>query len=1597
MDHVRPIDASRRRRVWLQAGLLAIALSMTAPATAQAPTPTIYEEQGQLVRGSRKVESLTSSLFGGQVSLYNGGVSFTQTDVSLPGNSALAVRIGRHLPTGAKRMAKGAFGDWDLDIPHLKGVFSHYDGWNVGHYYGSPDRFKRCSQFNAPADAPTQTGQAIVSNFEFWFGNHLYVPGSGEQELLRREAVNPAPTDGNSYPVVTKGGWAFRCIAGPLPRGQAGEGFVGVAPDGTQYRFDWLVSRPYAPFVAPGSQDYRSAGGSGTGARGQRVPGENAGMGFQLLRSEFFLLPTLVTDRYGNTVAYTYSATRPWRLERIAASDGRTIDLAYDATTDVIRSVTDGTRTWTYSYVGSSVLTAVTQPDAAQWRFYGDSLQVNPAYTPGYAPYGCGSGPANQGSFVAASRTMTMVHPSGAIGSFTLEQIMRGRSHVINDCWSASGAVVNSIPVFYLQRALTRKSLSGPGLSASTWTYTWDAHNGSLSPCAGCAETVAMKVTDPRGFVTRYTHGNRWLQNEGQLLKVEEGWNGQAALRVKTLRYRQSPNGDYPLTAGTPISFRTDGAMASKHLPLDRRQTTQQGVDFVWEASTFDTRVRPTVMLKGSSLGYQRMESTVYWDKPDKWILGQRASLTVSGGGLPQAVLTESISYDPVKAWPIARSVNGRPDQTFDFHADGTLKWIRDGAGQQTSYGDYKRGLARLIAYADGKSERVDVSDIGLVTAWTNAAGTTMQYGYDAMGRLNRVDYPPETGLNYHATTIGFQQMPAADKGLEGGHWQQTITTGNSVARSYFDALWRERLRVEYDAGNEAGTSAAVETRYDIDGRKTFETYPQRTISGVGAGTSGHWWEYDALGRELVHRQSSELSPSLLSTITEYLGDFRKRVTDPKGHASTFSYQAWDEPTEDGIRNIDAPEGVTVSIARDALGKPTSITRSGGGVSASRSYVYDAHERLCKTVEPESSATVQGYDAAGNVSWRASGQNFPGPGCETQVAGSSLISYGYDQRNRLLTTTYGDGSQNITRSYTDDGLLGSIGTNGAGVNPVTWSYSYNSRRLLTRERYTWGDANNGWDFNWGRDAYGHAASLSDPWGTVQYSPDALGRPTQVSGYASAVSYHPNGAVAGYTLGNGIGYVMTQNVRGLTALMQDGSVVRDRYAYDGNGNVTAITDETPGGVNSRGMTLYDGLDRLRQASGPWGAGSFGYDALDNLTGSTVGGRSLTHHIDPSTNRLTGISGSLNLGIGYDANGNIAQLGGQGFVFDIGNRMRSATGKATYAYDGHGRRNLVWFAGGGYLHQAYTKDGKLRFAWGSSQGGRRHVYLGNRLIAETTDGGVTTYAHTDGLGSPVAKTSNTGAVVSRTRYEPYGATVAGSTSPATIGYTGHVNDADTGLVYMQQRYYDPIAGRFLSVDPVTTDAKTGGHFNRYVYAESNPYKFTDPDGRSSIAADVPHEVGGSGNGAGIADVLPETVSAQVGSALAASATLAGGIGGGARGGIAAVQGIAAREISLSRSIHGEAAAHAADAIKAGKPSVLTIDRAGASANRQTSTGALDKVVGKHLDEYPPAMFREGGAGASVRPISPRDNMSSGACIGNACRGLPNGTRVQIKIGD
>jgi len=105
----------------------------------------------------------------------------------------------------------------------------------------------------------------------------------------------------------------------------------------------------------------------------------------------------------------------------------------------------------------------------------------------------------------------------------------------------------------------------------------------------------------------------------------------------------------------------------------------------------------------------------------------------------------------------------------------------------------------------------------------------------------------------------------------------------------------------------------------------------------------------------------------------------------------------------------------------------------------------------------------------------------------------------------------------------------------------------------------------------------------------------------------------------------------------------------------------------------------------------------------------------------------------------------------------------------------------------------------------------------------------------LGSVVAESDANGNVIKRYDYEPYGAVVGGQVTDGP-GYTGHVSDAATGLSYMQQRYMDPQLGVFLSVDPVTAYQQPVGQFNRYRYANGNPYKFTDPDGRQSLPRSV-----------------------------------------------------------------------------------------------------------------------------------------------------------------
>jgi RHS repeat-associated protein len=109
---------------------------------------------------------------------------------------------------------------------------------------------------------------------------------------------------------------------------------------------------------------------------------------------------------------------------------------------------------------------------------------------------------------------------------------------------------------------------------------------------------------------------------------------------------------------------------------------------------------------------------------------------------------------------------------------------------------------------------------------------------------------------------------------------------------------------------------------------------------------------------------------------------------------------------------------------------------------------------------------------------------------------------------------------------------------------------------------------------------------------------------------------------------------------------------------------------------------------------------------------------------------------------------------------------------------------------------------------------------------------TYIYSDPQGTPLAEADEQGNITKTFDYRPYGVQALGD-PPQGPGYTGHVNDPETDLVYMQARYYDSVSGRFLSVDPVGAAAGNLFNINRYAYANNSPLIFVDPNGRQAFA--------------------------------------------------------------------------------------------------------------------------------------------------------------------
>lgn len=1656
-EMVRSSSSSNRVVVSQAAGRcassLALVLALAASvAQAQAPEVTVYDEQGKLLRGSDVVGTLGSDLFGEQVSLYTGSVEFVQTDVSIPGNSALPVSVGRRFRPMENLELAGHFGDWDLDIPHAHGVFANSVGWAAT--WGS-----RCSQFSEPPSEVVGLplgGNVTMTADSFWQGNFIYLPGQGDQEILVRASNNAAPTDTSTYPLTTKAGGMIRCTGSG-----ASEGFELKTPDGTLYRFTHIVKRRTSPLSAGSAQTPGS----------DEAPPVTEGVNGSLNRAEVWILPTTIEDRYGNKVNYAWN---DWKLLSVtttpavgAVADARQLTFTHEGNrikTATAQWGSSTSRTWTYVY-SNNRLWKVQRPDGSEWVF--EMPKWTTALMDAPEPSDCDySWP---GAWTVKDGKMT--HPSGAVGYFEVTQMEHGRSWVTRDCRNVYGSNFSrswsAQPRQYGGWSLTLKKLSGAGLppAGHSWTYAyealgqqeycWDPASLTANPrplitdvltCTASSRTTrTVTVTDPENVSTYYTFGIRAQVNEGQLLKVETGGVGANAKRTVQTTYELPSVGPWPNPLGTSIQLRGDSYMSTRLFPEKARSTTQDGATFNWTVQNFDTRGRPLAVVKSSTLGYSKAETTAYHDNTSKWILGQVASLTVQSSGSTWYPVTNT--YDATTANLLSHSRYGKLHRSYVWHLDGTLHKSMDARGSSyttytTTYTGYKRGVPTRIDFpyappqTSGDWLTTIVNDTGEIESVTQSTQlsplqtVTTGYQYDLIGRLKQIDYPSASPA-WNATTLTFARETTPELNNV-QHWVQTVNQGAARTRTYYDALWRPVLTKRFDTGTESDTRRMTLTQYDGTGRVRFESYPQRQITSVTENPRppGIETTYDALGRVATTVAGSELG--LLTTRVAYLtdlGGFRKRVTNPRSFRTITTFQAFDEPVEDAPVKVLLPDDGEILTYRDVLGKPVQLTQTGplgAAPTSTRTYTYDAHQRLCKTVEPESGAfsqpngaTVQGYDLADNLVWQATGQTASISCLESAVAPNQKATMTYDARNRLLSTTHGDpGTQGSTRTWTSDGKLATVTAGG-----TTWTYTYNSLRKLKSESLSYGGTS--YPFTYEYDANGHLRQRLYPDGIlINYGPNALGEPTYAGTYASNIKFHPNGALKSFLYGNGIQHTMVPNERGLPQSVTDMGVIDDQYVYDENGNVEGITDMTftPNATLGRNLSrtmAYDSRDRLTlghfvdlsPANDMESRGvGHSYDMLDNIKSNVTMWRNFDYIYD-SKQRLTKIQNMAPpyswVDYSYDTRGNAtarsvtdpvtpANSSYHTFVYDQKNRLKTVTvsgTSTTYGYDGNDRRVTITPPTGVTKLQLYSQEGQFLYEIRPSTGTGQntYVYLGRHLLARVGSnslGGVggiggarpVFFQHTDGVGSPMAVTNSAGALSGqRTVYEPYGDLPFQAETDGP-GFTGHVSDAVTGLTYMQARFYDPVAARFLSVDPVAASAQS---VNRYWYANNNPYKYVDPDGRFA------QFVWGAAVGAGVEIFVQTAIQGKSFSEIDLTNVAVAAGAGAITGGIASASALAAARgtASVTQAVLSTAAGSGATGVTA-------------SIARDFANGETPSVSGALIEGGASAVLGGAGQRLTLAPMAALENMASksglGATIADTTRSAIIGSEAAALAG-
>jgi RHS repeat-associated protein len=839
-----------------------------------------------------------------------------------------------------------------------------------------------------------------------------------------------------------------------------------------------------------------------------------------------------------------------------------------------------------------------------------------------------------------------------------------------------------------------------------------------------------------------------------------------------------------------------------------------------------------------------------------------------------------------------------------------------DGFRTETTFRDPASGPNFGTVLLSTGESIVDPST-GLVLVATDPNGLETTYTYDLAGRLVKAqdtsDSAVQLGWTLYSYTFGGNfagatstvetKVSALDLCPTGTPEQCGNLHGRSIV--YLDGFGRTvKERVERDPG-------VWSMRYNVfDNVGRLTAASEWGADGSGGGET-RYSNFDALGRPLrIEAPSFDQNPSHYVTFA-YTG--AREVSTTTRIAMAFvgaeTAQTTTKKLDPFGRLIELVDpATTTSYAYDTAGRLTSITQVAGANSQVRQFVYaDDRGFLTKEQHPEKGSTGNGwihyksYDAGGNLLRMRDGSD---------ASDAFNVDFAYDGIGRLRTVT-SDGAMNRRFTYDEasggDYRLGKVTTAEAwnrygtsdpnGAIDVVEKYVYDGRGGAVSQKTTQlsiHGADQGTftqSFTWNR--MGALASESYPtWSRMPTAPSRTvsygytrGRLSSVSGYASAIGYHDNFALASIEHSNGVQDWIGKDPSGMgrlseihtTGIVGGLNWSTGTYVFDGTGNIRAIGPD---------RYRYDGVSRLlgtqiqlpeldpdtdsfddgfeRGSACNWdyrtpdpgdctgeltreANQTTSYDAFTNLTSTTTDGTTQNIPASLATNRLTSAS--------YDERGNTTGWNGNVYDYDRLNQLRrleAGSQKWQYAYAADGeriatvkspstvdgpRKITIRGLGGQVLREFELDNAAAAPEW------KRDWIYGNGLLAAVSyDAGhiaLESAVHftLDHLGSPRIVTDDSAVKIAEHTYWPYGTEATTfDQDDLAMKFTGHERDLNAGSSpgddydYMHARSFSAVAGRFLQYDPAR--GLSPRSLNRYSYVSGRPITSKDPDGREII---------------------------------------------------------------------------------------------------------------------------------------------------------------------